>query len=102
MDAMHQSARTADYQHLKELDLLWTGVILADKAQKDCQDQVLKDRDFLLDSTIRMGLYDNETANTFVEKLMRYTAICLLMLYDHIVTLENKVTRWLVSLLAWN
>ena len=38
VDAGHQSARIADYQHLEEPDLLWTGAILADKAQKDCQD----------------------------------------------------------------
>ena len=38
VDAKRQSARTADYQHLEEPDLLWTGAILADRAQKDCQD----------------------------------------------------------------
>ena len=38
-----------------------------------------------------MGLYDNEAANTFLEKLMQYTAVSSLLVYDHIVALENKV-----------
>ena len=90
-------ARKADYQHLQEPDLLWTGAILADRAQKDCQERALRDRDFLLDSTIAMGLYDNEVANTFLEKSMRYTAVSLSLLYDHVVALETKVIRRLVS-----
>ena len=93
IDAMHQSARSADYQHLQEPDLLWTRVILSDRAQKDHQNRPLRDRDFLLDSTIEVGLYDNEAANTFLEKLMWYTAVNSLLLYDHIVALENKVIR---------
>ena len=36
VDTTHQSAQNADYQHLQEPDLLWTGAILADRAQKDC------------------------------------------------------------------
>ena len=64
IDATHQSAHNADYQHLQEPDLLWTGAILADQAQKDHQGRLLRDRDFLLDSTIDMGLYDHEAANT--------------------------------------
>ena len=91
VDAMRQSARNTDYQHLQEPDLLWTGAILSDWAQKDRQNRPLRDRDFLLDSTIEVGLYDNEAANTFLEKLMRYTAVNSSLLYDHIVTLENKV-----------
>ena len=70
VDATCQSAHNANFQHLQEPDLLWTGAILADQAQKDRQNQALKDRDFLLDSTIAMGLYDNEVANTFLEKSM--------------------------------
>ena len=93
VDATHQSACNADYQHLQEPDLLWTGAILADRVQKDHQSHPLRDRDFLLDLTIKMGLYDNEAANTFLEKSMRYTAVSLSLLYDHVVTLENKVTR---------
>ena len=91
IDATCQLAQNTDYQHLQELDLLWTGAILSDRAQKDCQSCPLRDRDFLLDSTIEVGLYDNEAANTFLEKSMRYTAISLSLLYDHIVALENKV-----------
>ena len=102
VDATRQSARNANYQHLQELDLLWTGAILADQAQKDRQSRPLRDRDFLLDSSIKMGLYDNEAANTFLEKLMHYTAVSLLLLYDHIVALENKVIRRLASLLSQN
>ena len=68
--------------------------------QKDRQSRLLRDRDFLLDSTIKVGLYDNEAANTFLEKLMRYTAVSLLLLYDHIVTLENKVICQLASVLS--
>ena len=70
---------------------------MADRAQKDCQERALRDRDFLLDSTITMGLYDNEVANTFLEKSMRYTAVSLSLLYDHVVALETKVIRRLVS-----
>ena len=76
------------------------GAILANKAQKDCQDRALKDRDLLLDLTIVMGLYNNKVANTFVEKSMRYSAVSLSMLYDHVITLENKVIRQLVSSVA--
>ena len=79
---------------------VWTGAILADRAQKDRQEQVLRDRDFLLDSTIAMGLYDNEVANSFLEKLMQYTAVSSSMLYDHVVALETKVIRRLVSSVA--
>ena len=100
VDAMGQSAWNADYQHLQEPDLLWTGAILANQAQKDRQSWPLRDRDFLLDSTIELGLYNNEAANTFLEKLMRYTAVSLLLLYDHVVTLENKVIHQLASLLS--
>ena len=100
MDAMRQSARNADYQHLQELDLLWTRAILADRAQKDCQSRPLRDRDFLLDSTIKVGLYNNEATNTFLEKSMHYTAVSLSLLYDHVVALENKVIRQLASLLS--
>ena len=78
-------------QCLQELDLLWTGAILSNQVQKDRQSRPLRDRDFLLDSTIEVGLYDNEAANTFLEKLMWYTAVSLLLLYDHVVALENKV-----------
>ena len=70
VDATCQSARNANYQHLQELDLLWTGAILSDQAQKDHQSRLLRDRDFLLDSTIEVGLYNNEAANTFLEKSM--------------------------------
>ena len=97
VDATHQSARNANYQHLQELDLLWTRAILSDQAQKDRQNRPLRDRDFLLDSTIEVGLYDSEAANTFLEKLMRYTAISSSLLYNHIVALENKVIRRLAS-----
>ena len=100
VDATHQSAQNANYQHLQELDLLWTGAILSNRAQKDCQNRPLRDRDFLLDSTIDMGLYDNEAANTFLEKSMRYTAVSSSLLYDHIVALENKVIRRLASMLS--
>ena len=93
VDAMHQSAQNTDYQHLQELDLLWTRAILSDRVQKDRQSHPLRDRDFLLDSTIEVGLYDNEATNTFLEKLMRYTAVNLSLLYNHIVALENKVIR---------
>ena len=96
MEATRQAARNADYQHLQEPDLLWTGAILADRAQKDRQERALRDRDFLLDLTIAMGLYDNEVANTFLEKSMRYTAVSSSLLYDHVVALETKV-RQLVS-----
>ena len=91
VDATRQSAQNANHQHLQEPDLLWTGAILSDRAQKDCQSCPLRDRDFLLDSTIEVGLYNNEAANTFLEKSMRYTAVSSLLLYDHVVTLENKV-----------
>ena len=100
VDVTCQSARNADYQHLQEPDLLWTGAILSDRPQKDHQNCPLRDRDFLLDSTIDVGLYDNEAANTFLEKSMRYTAINSLLLYDHIVTLENKVICQLASALS--
>ena len=91
IDATRQSAQNANYQHLQEPDLLWTGVILADQAQKDRQSRPLRDRDFLLDLTIEMGLYDHKAANTFLEKSMCYTAMSSLLLYDHVVALENKV-----------
>ena len=100
VDATRQSARNADYQHLQELDLLWTGAILSDWAQKDRQSRLLRDRDFLLDSTIKVGLYDNEAANTFLEKSMQYTAVNSSLLYDHIVALENKVIYQLASALS--
>ena len=73
--------------------MLWTGAILADRAQQDCQDRALRDRDFPLDSTIAMGLYNNEVANTFLEKSMQYAAVNSLLLYDHVVALEMKVIR---------
>ena len=101
VEATRQAARNGDYQHLQELDLLWTGAILADRAQKDRQERVLRDRDFLLDSTIAMGLYNNEVANTFLEKSMRYTAVSSSLLYDHVVALETKVIRRLVSSVAF-
>ena len=91
VDATRQSAQNANYQHLQEPDLLWTGAILADRVQKDCQSRPLRDRDFLLDLTIEMGLYDNEAANMFLEKLMCYTAVSSSLLYDHVIALENKV-----------
>ena len=93
VDVIRQLAWNADYQHLQEPDLLWTGAILSDRAQKDRQSCLLRDRDFLLDSTIEVGLYDNEATNTLLEKLMRYTAVNLSLLYNHIVALENKVIR---------
>ena len=93
VDATRQSARNADYQHLQEPDLLWTRAILSDRVQKDYQSRPLRDRDFLLDSTIEVGLYDNKAANTFLEKSMCYTAVSSSLLYDHVVALENKVIR---------
>ena len=100
VDATRQSARNADYQHLQKPDLLWTGAILSNQAQKDCQNCPLRDRDFLLDSTIEVGLYDNEATNTFLEKSMRYTAVNSSLLYDHIITLENKVICRFTSVLS--
>ena len=97
VDATRQSARNANYQHLQVPDLLWTGAILSNRAQKDWQSRPLRDRDFLLDSTIEVGLYDNEAANTFLEKSMRYTAVSSSVLYDHVVALENKVIHRLAS-----
>ena len=70
---------------------------MSDHVQKDRQERALRDRDFLLDSTIVMGLYDNEVANTFLEKSMRYTAVSSLLLYDHVVALETKVRRLVSS-----
>ena len=92
MDATRSGACNADYQHLKEPDLLWTGAILSDRAQKDRADRELRDHDFLLDSMIDVGLYDNKVANTFLKKSMRYTAVSSSLLYDHVVSLENKVS----------
>ena len=60
VDAKHHAAHNFDYRHLKEPDLLWTGAILANYAQKDHQEHELKDRDFLLNSSIGLGLYDNK------------------------------------------
>ena len=100
IDATRQLARNTNYQHLQEPDLLWTGAILSDWAQKDRQSRPLRDRDFLLDFTIEVGLYDNEAANTFLEKSMRYTAVNSSLLYDHIIALENKVIRRLASVLS--
>ena len=100
VDVMRQSAQNAEYQHLQEPDLLWTRAILSDRAQKDHQSCPLRDRDFLLDLTIDMGLYDHEAANTFLEKLMHYTAMSLSLLYDHIVVMENKVICQLASVLS--
>ena len=100
VDVTCQSAQNTNYQHLQEPDLLWTGAILSDWAQKDCQNCPLKDRDFLLDSTIEVGLYDKEAANTFLEKSMRYTAVNSSLLYNHIVALENKVICRLASALS--
>ena len=100
VDASRQSAWNANYQHLQEPDLLWTGAILADRVQKDRQNHALKDRDFLLDSTIEVGLYDNKAANTFLEKSMHYITVSLLLLYDHVVALENRVIHRLASLLS--
>ena len=97
VDATCQLAQNADYQHLQEPDLLWTRAILSDCTQKDHQSRPLRDRDFLLDSTIKVGLYDNEAANTFLEKSMHYTAVSSLLLYNHIVALENKVICRLAS-----
>ena len=71
--------------------------VLSTTAQKDRQERALRDRDFLLDSTIAMGLYDNEVANTFLEKSMRYTAVSLSLLYDHVIALETKVCRLVSS-----
>ena len=101
---MRQLARNANFQHLQELDLLWTGAILADRAQKDRQSCPLRDRDFLLDSTIDMGLYDNEAANTFLEKSMRYhwgqrvmyrAVTCLV----HCEFWDNELSMYLASIL---
>ena len=100
VDVTRQLAQNTDYQHLQEPDLLWTGAILSNRAQKDHQNRPLRDRDFLLDSMIEVGLYDNEAANTFLEKLMRYTAVNSSLLYDHIVALENKVIHRLASALS--
>ena len=100
IDAMRQSAWNANYQHLQEPDLLWTRAILFNRAQKNHQSHLLRDRDFLLDSTIEVGLYDNEAANTFLEKSMQYTTVNSLLLYDHIVALENKVICQLASVLS--
>ena len=72
---------------------------MSDRAQKDRQERALRDRDFLLDSTIAMGLYDNEVANSFLDKSMRYTAVSSSLLYDHVIALETKVCR-LVSSVA--
>ena len=100
VDATRQLAWNADYQHLQEPDLLWTRAILSNQAQKDRQSCPLRDRDFLLDSTIKVGLYDNKATNTFLEKSMQYTAVSLSLLYNYIVTLENKVIRRLASVLS--
>ena len=70
---------------------------MSDQVQKDCQSRPLRDRDFLLDSTIEVGLYDNEATNTFLEKSMRYTAVSSSLLYNHVVALENKVICRLAS-----
>ena len=53
-----------------------------------------------MDSTIEMGLYDHEATNTFLEKSMRYTAVSSLLLYNHVIALENKVIHQLASLLS--
>ena len=70
---------------------------MSDRAQTDRQERALRDRDFLLDSTIAMGLYNNEVANSFLEKSMRYTAVSSSLLYDHVVALETKVCRLVSS-----
>ena len=100
VDATRQLARNANYQHLQEPDLLWTRAILSDRVQKDRQSRPLRDRDFLLDSTIEVGLYDNKAANTFLEKSMQYTAVSSSLLYDHVIALENKVICQLASVLS--
>ena len=70
---------------------------MSDRAQKDRQERALRDRDFLLDSTIVMGHYNHEVANSFLEKSMQYTAVSSSLLYDHVVALETKVCRLVSS-----
>ena len=73
--------------------VLWTGAILADWAQKDCRERPLNKRDFLLDDLIGSGLYDSEASNSFLEQSQRYTATCILALYDHVIDMKYEVAR---------
>ena len=93
VEAQRDTARRSDYQHLKGPDVLWTGAILADRAQKDCQERPLNRRDFLLDDLIGSGLYDSNIANSFLERSQCYTATCVSALYDHVVDMKHEVTR---------
>ena len=51
----------------------------------------MRDRDFLLDSTIAMGLYDNEVTNSFLETLgaRAYGNRCL-----HVGNISDFVTKF--------
>ena len=91
-EAQRDTARRGDYQHLEAPDLLWTGAILADRAQKDRRERPLNKRDFLLDDLIGSGLYDQEAANSFLERLQCYTATCVSVLYDHVVDMKRDVS----------
>ena len=91
VDAKCGLACKGDFQHLEAPDLLWTGAILADQAQKDCQEHPLNKRDFLLDDLIGSGLYDSEASNSFLEQSQHYTATCVSALYDHVVDMKHEV-----------
>ena len=99
-EAQCDTARCGDYQHLEAPDLLWTGAILADRAQKDRRERPLNKRDFLLDDLIGSGLYDQEAANSFLERSQRYTATCVSALYDHVVDMKRDVSVIVSTLLA--
>ena len=99
-EAQRDTARCGDYQHLEAPDLLWTGAILADHAQKDRRERPLNRRDFLLDDLISSGLYDQEAANSFLEQSQRYMATCVSALYDHVVDMKREVNVIVSTLLA--
>ena len=101
-EAQRDTAHRGNYQYLEAPDLLWTGAILADRAQKDRRERPLNRRDFLLDDLIGSSLYDQEAANNFLERSQRYTATCVLALYDHVIDMKCEVNTIIFTLLVVN
>ena len=89
VNAKHDTACRGDFQHLEAPDLLWTGAIFADHSQKECRDHPIDRQDLLLEDLILLGLYDSDTANSFLQCSQHYTATCVLALYDHVKDLKH-------------
>jgi hypothetical protein len=103
--AHRPNARNESTGHLSSADLIWSAALVTDSKLLLRKSFPPEHRDEYLSDLLEYGIMDRmdgEERNASEERGMRYSAACSSFVYDHVVTLEQKVLEFLLRPLGWD